>query len=59
MVCRYEDLVEDLETKAGELVVFAGHEWSEQCLQFHEAQSAVRTASMEQVLQLSGLFHSS
>jgi hypothetical protein len=51
MVCRYEDLVEDLETKAKELVEFTGHEWSEECLNFHEAQSAVRTASVEQVRQ--------
>ncbi|HTW35985.1 MAG TPA: sulfotransferase [Rhizomicrobium sp.] len=45
----YEDVVEDIERKARELVAFCGLEWSDQCLRFHESKRPVRTASMLQV----------
>jgi len=49
MTVSYEDLVTDFESQARNLVAFAGHPWSDNCLTFHTADSAVRTASMEQV----------
>lgn len=47
-VC-YEDLVNDFENQAKRIVDFAGHTWSDKCLNFYKAGSVVRTASIEQV----------
>lgn len=46
---RYENLVNDLDSGARELLAFCGLEWDAQCLRFHEAQRTVATASTEQV----------
>lgn len=45
----YEETVSDLETSARRLIKFLGLEWQEQCLRFHELESAVATASAVQV----------
>ncbi len=47
----YETLVGDLETEARRLVAFCGLEWDDACLDFHQTQRAVRTASAQQVRQ--------
>ena len=46
---RYEDMVGDLESKAKEIVAFCGLEWDERCLQFHQLDRPVKTASVTQV----------
>ncbi|MFO7592423.1 MAG: sulfotransferase [Pseudomonadota bacterium] len=46
---RYEDIVNDLETEARRIIDFIGLPWDERCLQFHENDRHVRTASAEQV----------
>ncbi len=45
----YEALVEDQETVSREIVRYCGLEWQPACLDFHENQSAVATASSAQV----------
>lgn len=45
----YEQVVEDLEPQARRLVEFAGLDWDPRCLNFHETQRYVWTASSEQV----------
>ncbi len=47
----YETVVEDFETEARRLVAFAGLEWTDDCLRFHENRRAARTASNDQVRQ--------
>jgi tetratricopeptide (TPR) repeat protein len=49
LVIRYEDLVNELETHARNLIDFAGLDWNPACLQFHETKRVVRTASLGQV----------
>ena len=46
---RYEDMIADQESESKRLVGFAGLEWEEQCLNFHENNSPVATASSVQV----------
>jgi tetratricopeptide (TPR) repeat protein len=48
---RYEDVVADLETQVRRLLDFCGLPFEEACLNFHETERAVRTASSEQVRQ--------
>jgi hypothetical protein len=48
---QYEDLVNDLEGEARRLILHCGLAWNERCLSFHEAERAVRTASVSQVRQ--------
>lgn len=48
---RYEDLVLDPETWSRRLIEFCGLEWDDACLNFHENERAVRTASHWQVRQ--------
>ncbi|MBT6119253.1 MAG: tetratricopeptide repeat protein [Rhodospirillaceae bacterium] len=48
---QYEDLVENFETRSREIVEFAGLEWDERCLRFHETKRTVLTASNLQVRQ--------
>ena len=48
---RYEDVVADLETQVRRLLGFCGLPFEEACLNFHETERAVRTASSEQVRQ--------
>ena len=45
----YEDVVEDLETMARRLVEFCGLPWDDACLEFHETDRPVQTASAAQV----------
>jgi hypothetical protein len=48
---QYEQLVEDTEIQAKEIVKFCGLEWQADCLNFHEDKAAVATASAAQVRQ--------
>lgn len=48
---RYEDMVADLETQTRKVLDFCGLDWDSNCLNFHEADRAVRTASVTQVRQ--------
>lgn len=48
---RYEEVVEDLEGQVRRLLDFCGLPFEEACLNFHETERAVRTASSEQVRQ--------
>ncbi|MCR9236531.1 MAG: tetratricopeptide repeat protein [Alphaproteobacteria bacterium] len=48
---RYEDLITDLETHARSLVAYCGLPWDDACLNFHETERSVRTASVTQVRQ--------
>jgi tetratricopeptide (TPR) repeat protein len=45
----YEALVDDLESKARELIDFCGLEWEESCLGFYKNKRVVKTASHNQV----------
>jgi hypothetical protein len=48
---RYEDVVADLEPQVRRLLDFCGLPFEEACLNFHQTERAVRTASSEQVRQ--------
>ncbi len=48
---QYEDVVADIETQVRRMLDFCGLEFEASCLQFHETERAVRTASSEQVRQ--------
>ncbi|MDH4398893.1 tetratricopeptide repeat-containing sulfotransferase family protein [Sphingorhabdus sp.] len=48
---RYEDVVADLETQVRRLLDHCGLPFEEACLNFHQNERAVRTASSEQVRQ--------
>lgn len=48
---RYEDVVSDLETQVRRLLDHCGLPFEESCLNFHQTERAVRTASSEQVRQ--------
>jgi tetratricopeptide (TPR) repeat protein len=50
MVC-YETLVRDFEAQARRLVEFLGLPWDPACLDFHEADTSIATASFWQVRQ--------
>lgn len=45
----YRDLVTDPETWIRKLVEFAGLDWNDACLRFHESRRVMQTASNEQV----------
>jgi hypothetical protein len=47
----YEDLVENTEAVARQMVAWCGLEWDPACLAFHQTRRVVRTASMVQVRQ--------
>ncbi len=47
----YEDMVRDQEAQSRRLVEFAGLEWDDACLSFHQTDRVVRTSSNEQVRQ--------
>lgn len=49
MEIAYEDVASDLEPNARALIDYLGLPWEESCLQFHEQQGAVTTASSVQV----------
>jgi hypothetical protein len=48
---RYEEVVADLETQVRRLLDYCGLPFEEACLNFHQNERAVRTASSEQVRQ--------
>ncbi len=48
---QYEDVVEDLETQVRRLLDHCGLPFEQACVNFHETERAVRTASSEQVRQ--------
>ncbi len=48
---RYEDVVADLETQVRRLLNYCGLPFEEACINFHQTERAVRTASSEQVRQ--------
>ncbi|MDC0236580.1 sulfotransferase, partial [Gammaproteobacteria bacterium] len=51
MTVNYEDVVTDLEGQVGKLLNHCGLPFEEACVQFHENDRAVRSASSEQVRQ--------
>ncbi|MCP3902636.1 MAG: tetratricopeptide repeat protein [Planctomycetes bacterium] len=46
---RYEDLVDDLEGRAREVLEFLDLPWDDRCLKFHESSRSVTTLSRDQV----------
>ena len=46
---QYEDVVADKEGKARQIIEFLGLEWNDACLNFHETDRPVKTASVSQV----------
>jgi tetratricopeptide (TPR) repeat protein len=48
---RYEQVVADLETQVRRMLDFCGLPFEEACINFHQTERAVRTASSEQVRQ--------
>jgi hypothetical protein len=48
---QYEDVVADLEGKARRIIAHCGLEWDARCLDFHQTERPVRTASKAQVRQ--------
>ncbi|MDP6343904.1 MAG: sulfotransferase, partial [Alphaproteobacteria bacterium] len=48
---RYEDLLSDLEGQARRLIDHCGLAWDDRCLNFHQTERTVRTASLAQVRQ--------
>ncbi|SDF92927.1 Tetratricopeptide repeat-containing protein [Limimonas halophila] len=48
---QYEELVQDQERVSRELVDHIGLDWDDNCLQFHQKERAVKTASLAQVRQ--------
>ena len=51
MEIRYEDLVGNLESESRRMVEFLGLNWDPACLEFHQTERAVTTASLWQVRQ--------
>lgn len=49
--CRYEDMVADLEGQTRRVLDFCGLDWDPNTLNFHQAERAIRTASVTQVRQ--------
>jgi tetratricopeptide (TPR) repeat protein len=45
----YEDMVEDTEGTAREVIEFIGLPWNDTCLDFHNSSRAIKTASVAQV----------
>ena len=45
----YEDLIADQEGKTRDLLAFCGLPWDDRCLDFHNTERTVKTASVEQV----------
>jgi tetratricopeptide (TPR) repeat protein len=45
----YEELVDDPEGQCRRLIAFAGLDWDDRCLRFHESDRVTRTASLDQV----------
>jgi tetratricopeptide (TPR) repeat protein len=47
----HEDVVEDIERTVGRILDFCGLEFEPQCVEFHNTERSIRTASSEQVRQ--------
>jgi len=48
---RYEEVVADLETQVRRMLDYCGLPFEDACINFHQTERAVRTASSEQVRQ--------
>jgi tetratricopeptide (TPR) repeat protein len=48
---QYEEVVDDLEKQARQIIAHCGLEWDDTCLAFHNTRRPVRTASFAQVRQ--------
>jgi len=48
---QYEDIVADKEIQARRLINYCGLDWDAACLDFHQTQRSIRTASITQVRQ--------
>jgi tetratricopeptide (TPR) repeat protein len=46
---QYEDMVDNFEEMSRKIIDFVGLEWNDACLNFHETERKVKTASLEQV----------
>jgi hypothetical protein len=46
---QYEDLVEDFESQARRMIAYCGLDWNDACLNFHQTERSVQTASATQV----------
>jgi hypothetical protein len=51
LTVQYEEVIGDFEPQVRRLLEFCGLPWEDACLQFHETDRPVRTASSEQVRQ--------
>ena len=49
MELHYEDIVNDVEKKAREVIDFVGLEWDDSCASFHKSKRPIKTASVVQV----------
>lgn len=49
MTVQYEDVVQDTETVAKQILEFVGLPWNDVCLEFHKSSRPVKTASVAQV----------
>jgi tetratricopeptide (TPR) repeat protein len=47
----YENLVDDIETEARQMIAHCGLKWDDACLEFYKGERRVRTASVHQVRQ--------
>jgi len=48
---QYEEVVNNLEAQVTRILEFLGLPWEDACLNFHDTERAIRTASSEQVRQ--------
>ncbi|MGC2047781.1 MAG: sulfotransferase, partial [Gallionella sp.] len=48
---QYEDIVADQEAQARRMIAFCGLDWDDACIDFHNNQRSIRTASLTQVRQ--------
>ena len=51
LLVQYEEVVADIEAQARRMLAHCGLPFEERCLEFHQTERAVRTASSEQVRQ--------
>lgn len=51
MEIQYEDLIDDPEKHARELIDYCDLEWQDECLNFHKSKRQVKTLSVMQVRQ--------
>ena len=51
LTVQYEDMVTDFESQVARLLEYCELPWEDSCINFHETERPVRTASSEQVRQ--------